>query len=358
VSAAPRPSQSQRSASITRPRRILVRIPTWVGDAVMATPVLRALRAAHPQAEIVAEARPVLEDLLCGLSSFDRFLADPRAGARGLLERSRRLRDAGFDWAVLLPDSQRAALAPALAGIPRRAGYARDPLRRLLLTDALPVPRSQGKRIAVPMTERYLRITRALGVPDRGQALELAVDDGARERVAQRLADHGVSVDEPIAVVTPGANFGGSKLWPTAHFAAACDGLRRRLGLRAVLSPGPEEQEIARAIAGASREDTVALVDPSPGLQELKALVERSRLVLTNDTGPRHVAVALGRPAVVLMGPTDPAITHQHMERQRVLREEVDCSPCQLKKCPIDHRCMTRLQPERAIAAAEELLAR
>ncbi len=339
------------------PRRILVRIPTWVGDAVMATPVLRALRAAHPEAEIVAEARPVLQDLLRGLTSFDRFLADSRAGLGGLIERTRRLRQADFDWAVLLPDSPRAALGPALAGIPRRAGYARDPLRRLLLTDALPVPRRNGKRVPVPMTERYLRITRALGVPDQGQALELAVDDGARERVARLLSRSGIAADQPIAVVTPGANFGSSKLWPTGHFAAACDGLHRRLGLRAVLSPGPGELRIANAIAEASREDTVALVDPSPGLEELKALVERSRLVLTNDTGPRHIAVALSRPVVVVMGPTDPAITHQHMERQRVLREPVECSPCQLKTCPIDHRCMTRLQPTRAIAAAEELLA-
>ncbi len=161
--------QGERSTLITRPRRILVRIPTWVGDAVMATPVLRALRAAHPQAEIVAEARPVLEDLLRGLPSFDRFLADPRAGGRGLLERTRRLRDAGFDWAVLLPDSQRAVLAPALAGIPRRAGYARDPLRRLLLTDALPVPRSQGKRMAVPMTDATCESPGPWAFPTRGR---------------------------------------------------------------------------------------------------------------------------------------------------------------------------------------------
>lgn len=340
----------------TTPRRILVRIPTWVGDAVMATPVLRALRAAHPGAEIVAEARPVLEDLLRGLPSFDRFEADPRSGLSGLVARTRRLRGAGFDWAILLPDSQRAVLAPTLAGIPRRAGYARDPLRRLLLTDALPVARRDGKRVVVPMTERYLRITRALGVPDQGHGLELAVSSAARERAAELLASQGVAAGEPIVLVTPGANFGGSKLWPTEHFAAACDGIRRRLGLRAVLAPGPSELPIARAIARASGEDTVALVDPSPGLSELKALVERSRLVLTNDTGPRHVAVALGRPTVVVMGPTDPAITHQHMERQRVLREEVDCSPCQLKTCPIDHRCMTRLEPERAIAAVAELL--
>lgn len=339
------------------PRRILVRLPTWVGDAVMATPVLRALRAAHPRAEIVAEGRPVLADLLQGLTSFDRFLPDARAGLVGLVRRTRTLRAEGFDWAVLLPDSQRAALAPFFAGIPRRAGYARDPLRRLLLNRPLPVPRERGRRVPVPNTERYLRISRALGVPDRGDALELAVADGARERVAAELSRRGIGAGERVLTITPGASFGASKLWPPEHFAAACDGLARRRGLRAVVAPGPGEASIALRIAELAREGAVALVDPAPGLEELKALVERSELVLTNDTGPRHIAVALERPVVVVMGPTDPAITAQHLERQRVLRrEDVPCSPCQLKRCPIDHRCMTGLAPERAVAVADELL--
>lgn len=113
-----------------KPDRILVRAPTWIGDAVMATPVLRALRGAYPQAEIVVEGRPLLAELLAGLDSFDRFLPDPGGGAIAMVSRAARLRRKGFDWAVLLPDSQRAALGPFLAGIPKRIGYARDRLRR------------------------------------------------------------------------------------------------------------------------------------------------------------------------------------------------------------------------------------
>jgi heptosyltransferase-2 len=337
------------------PGRILVRVPTWVGDAVMATPVFRALRAAHPAAEIVLEGRPVLEELLRGLASFDRWLPDPSAGARGVLARARRLRRERCDWAVLLPDSPRAALGPFLARVPRRVGYSRDPLRRVLLTDSLDPPRRGGRRMPVPMTERYLRITRSLGVEDRGTHLELAVDPGACERVEARLRGLDVAAGERIAAVTPGAGFGSSKLWPAEHFAAACDGLATRLGLRPVLAPGPGEGEIAARIQAASRGGAVVRLDPS-GLADLVALVERSALVLTNDTGPRHIAVARGRPVVVMMGPTDPEITAQHLERQRVLREPVACSPCQLKTCPIDHRCLTRLLPERAVAAAAELL--
>ena len=174
------------------PRRILVRVPTWIGDAVMATPVFRALRAAHPEAEIALEGRPVLETLLRGLSSFDRFLPDPGGGLRAMAARARLLREHGFDWAVLLPDSQRAALGPFLARIPRRVGYARDPLRRLLLSESLAPPRAGRKRLPIPMTERYLCISQHLGCPDRGSELELAVDPAAAERCEARLRELGV----------------------------------------------------------------------------------------------------------------------------------------------------------------------
>ncbi len=155
------------------PNRILVRAPTWIGDAVMATPVLRALRGSYPQAEIVVEGRPLLAELLAGLDSFDRFLPDPGGGAIAMLSRAARLWRERFDWAVLLPDSQRAALGPFLAGVPKRIGYARDPLRRWLLTEALDPPHGNGERIPVPMTERYMAIANRLGCSVGTDCLEL-----------------------------------------------------------------------------------------------------------------------------------------------------------------------------------------
>ena len=316
----------------------------------MATPALRALRQAHPAAEVVLEGRPVLGGLVAGLPSIDDFLPD----RGGVWARTRSLRDASFDWVLVLPDSVRAALAPFLARIPVRVGYARDPARRILLTRSLDLPSENGRRVPISMIERYLRLTRALGCADPESGLELAVDPDARERVHRRLRESGVADSDRLVVVTPGAAFGSSKLWPAEHFAAACDGIAEKLGLRAVLAPGPGEEAIAEAIARDS--GALSLVDPPLGLSELVALIERAALVLTNDTGPRHVAVALDRPVVVLMGPTDPRHTAHLLERQRVLREEVECSPCHLKVCPIDHRCMVRLGPERVIHAAEELL--
>ncbi len=338
------------------PRRILVRLPNWVGDAMMATPALRALRRAHPEAEITAAAGTPVAALLRGLGSVDRWLSKEGSGARALMRHTRELTARCFDWAVLLPDSVHVALAPWLARVPVRAGSARDPLRRALLTRALASPRAKGGRLPISMIERYLRITRALHCADAGIELDLPLDPLASERVAKRLALAGVGEAERLLVVTPGASFGASKLWPPEHFAAACVGLLEARGLRAVLAPGPGEEAVAHAIAAGAGAAPLVLDAPVTTLPELAALIARSKLVLTNDTGPRHIAVALGTPVISLLGPTDPRHTAHLLERQRVLREPVECSPCQLKVCPIDHRCMQRLAPERVLAAAAELL--
>jgi heptosyltransferase-2 len=338
------------------PHRILVRCPNPVGDAVMATPALRALRAAHPEAEIDLLGPPQHAGLLRDVPSFDAYLPIEGRSLAALARRARALRARRYDWAVILPDSHRAALEPLLAGIPRRAGYARDWLRRAMLTDHLPPPRESGRRVALSMIERYRRITRALAVPDAGDSLELRVHDPSRERVAKQLASAGVG-DEAILLVTPGASYGASKLWPPRHFAEACDGIARRRGLLPVLLPAPSPDEIAIAReVSAGIQGRHLLIDAPGSLEDLKAMVERCALLLTNDTGPRHVAVALGRPVVTLMGPTDPRHTHHLLERQRVLWEDVPCRPCGLKTCPIDHRCLERLAPARAIEAADELL--
>jgi heptosyltransferase-2 len=337
------------------PRRILIRCPNPVGDAVMATPAMRAVRVAQPEAEIVVMGPPQHEGLLRGLPHFDAYLPVRGRSPRDLWRRSREIRARGFDWAVLLPDSPRTAAEAFLAGIPRRAGYARDWMRRAMVTDALAPPTENGRRVAISMIERYQRVTRALGVPDAGDACDLVVHDPSRERVAKQLAEQGVG-DAPILLVTPGASFGPAKLWPVEYFAAACDEIQRRHRLLPVLlpAPSPEEEAIARRIHGLAKERCVLAAPGS--LEDLKAMVERSTLLLTNDTGPRHVAVALDRPVVTLMGSTDPRHTDHLLERQRVLFEDVPCRPCHQPTCAIDHRCLRRLAPERAVRAAGELL--
>jgi heptosyltransferase-2 len=340
--------------------RLLVRLPNPLGDAVMATPALRALRCGLPEAEIAVLGLPHHEGLLRGNHSFDAFIPLRGCAWRDVVTRARELRGRGYDAALLLPDSPRAALDAFAARIPIRIGYARDPLRRALLTTAIDPPRERGQRVAISMIERYLRVARALGVRDAGPELELHVQSDAAERADALLARAGVARGEPVLLVTPGAAFGASKLWPPEHFARACDELHRRFGLLPVIAPAPNAAEIAiaRRVSDAMSERHAALFEPDPSLEVFVAIVARAALLLTNDTGPRHVAVALGRPVVTLLGPTDPRHTAHLLERQRVLFEDVACRPCGKSVCPIgDQRCLVRLAPERAVAAAAELLA-
>jgi heptosyltransferase-2 len=341
-------------------RRLLVRLPNPLGDAVMATPALRALRRGLPDAEIAVLGLPHHEGLLRGNESFDAFLPLRGRAWRDVVERARELRGRGFDAALVLPDSARAAIDPFGARIPIRVGYARDALRRFLLSDSIDPPRERGQRVAISMIERYLRLARALGVRDAGDALELHVQADAAERAEALLVRAGVAPGEPVLLVTPGAAYGVSKLWPPEHFARACDEIRQRFGVLPVVAPAPNAAEIAiaRRVCAAIAGRHVALLEPDPSLEVFAAIVARAALVLTNDTGPRHVAVALGRPVVTLMGPTDPRHTAHLLDRQRVLFEDVACRPCGRSVCPIgDQRCLVRLAPERAVEAAGELLA-
>ncbi len=343
---------------VVRPRRILVRLPNWVGDVVMATPALEVLKAEWPDAELVVEGKPFLEGLLAGHPAVDGFLPDSGRGWTATRARAKRLRAGRFDLAVLLPDSPRSAFGPFLARIPNRVGYSRDPIRRACLTLALKPSTENGKRVPIPMPDRYLALPRALGCTAEAPPVSLPVDPAAVARVREMLRGEGVPDDARLVVGAPGANFGSSKLYPPASFAAACDMLVDEEGLTVVLAPAPGEVDLALDVAAQMQRPAVVLDDPPTSLAELSALISIATLVLSNDTGPRHMAVALGVPVVVTMGPTDPRHTGYQLERQRVLREDVECAPCHKKECPIDHRCMTRLHPSRVVEAARELLAR
>ena len=339
------------------PSRIYVRLPNWVGDVVMCTPALRALRAGHPQAEILVEGKGFQRGMITALSSVDGFIPDPGRRPADLLQHGRLLARERFDWAVLLGESERAAAPAFLARIPVRAGYGRGLLRRAMLTHRLPRPKGRdGDPLAFSMIERYSRVTRALGLPDHGSHMDLAVTAAARTAVAARLSAEGLDAEARLITVVVGAAFGSSKMWPPGHFAAACDALFERHGWRAVLAPGPGEEALADEVAALAKHPVLSITQPVLDLCELAALLERSELVVSNDTGPRSMAVALGLPVIVAVGPIDDAYTRHHLKRQRVLMADVHCRPCHHQVCPTDHRCMTRITPDQLVSAAEELL--
>jgi heptosyltransferase-2 len=230
-------------------------------------------------------------------------------------------------------------------------GYARGG-RSLLLHQAVPLPAPARTGRGGPLWPRELHVlglVEAVGCAPRGTRPELFVTPEEQEESAAALAAAGVSAGEPLVVLAPGASFGPSKQWPPGHFARAGDALAAHA--RVVLVGAPSERPLAAEVAAAMRARPADLCGRI-GLGALKALVRGARVALCNDAGVRHVAVAFGVPCVVLMGPTSLEKTALNLEGVSVLTEDVPCRPCYLRECPIDHRCLTRIGPERAVAAA------
>ena len=345
-------------------RRLLVVMPTWIGDSVMATPTLRALRQVYPEAHIAVLVRRAIRPILDGCPWFDQSIivrgrrsrsADkPRGGPFRL---ARRLAVKEFDTAVLLPNSFRTALLVRLAGIPRRVGYDRDG-RGFMLTDRLLPRRWQGRFIPVPAREYYLGIARYLGAHDPDPTMQLFTKQQNDCRVAELLRHEGFDPagPKPLVIVNPGASYGDAKIWYPDRFAAVADRCVRELGATVAVTGAPNEKAILDEVIAAAREPIIDLPRAGIDLHLLKSVIKISRLLITNDTGPRHIAAALGIPMVTVFGPTDPAWTENDIEYERQVRVDVFCGPCQKKRCPLDHRCMTQISPDNVFEQVVKLL--
>jgi heptosyltransferase-2 len=332
---------------------ILVRGPNWTGDVVMATPGFRALRAGFPEARITLHLRESQLPLVAGAPWFDDVVPLRARGALAPLREGLSLRRGRrFDLGLCLPDSFSSALLMRAAGVGEVVGYARG-ARSLLLHRAVPLPDAGRAARGGPLLPRELHVlglVQAVGCPARGTALELFVTAEEEEECERALAAAGSDSRAPLAALAPGASFGPSKQWPPAHFARAGDALAAA-GARVALLGAPSERALTAAVAAAMRAPALDLAGRI-SLGATKALVRRARVVVCNDAGARHLAAAFGVACVVLLGPTSLEKTALNLERTTVLHEDVPCRPCYLRECPIDHRCLVRIGPERAVAAA------
>ena len=348
--------------------RILIRCPNWVGDVVMATPALRCIRRNYPNAHIALLMRSHMRSILETAPWFDEIIEyQPPRGrgpvrwlrdAAGLFSLTRRLRQERFGMALLLTHSFRAALIARLAGIPRRIANTRGD-QSLLLTDGLPWPRENGRRVPLPKVEAYLRLCRHLGcegTEDTRQ--ELCFDDALDAQATALIQQDAREEGKPIFGIAPGASFGSSKCWDPVRFAAVADALSERLGWQAALLCGPGEEALDEQISQAMRHQPLRFDPYELTLAVLKPVVSRCRLLIATDSGVRHFGVALGVPTVVIMGPTDPQHTQSDYANTVILRQDVPCGPCHLRECPTDHKCMELITPEMVIEAAQTLLAR
>lgn len=322
---------------------VLAIAPNWLGDVVMCTPALRALKRRFPGHELVVAAQKSGGDLLAGLPWIDRFLtmpgkprlADMRAAAQALDQRPA--------VAVVFPHSFRAAMFACITGAKARVGYARGG-RSWLLTQAVPPHQEDGKIVPIYMLDEYMGLATTLGAEDDGRGPELAVSEADLAEVRRLLP-----TDRKIVALAPGAAFGPSKRWPAERFAAVADALAIRHGAACVLLTGPGEEDTRAAVLAAAKQPLLDVQGAAPSIGKLKAAIASADLLIGNDSGPRHIAVALQRPVICLMGPTSPRYTAGTYEKGRVLRVDVPCGPCQKPICTTDHRCMTSLTVEQVV---------
>lgn len=353
-------------------RRIVVRAPNWLGDVVMSTPGFRALRAAYPEAEIIALVAKGLVPILDANPAFDAVwpLAPGREGKR---EAAARLAEDPFDLGVVIPESISSALLFRRGRVRHVVGFSRDPLRRVLLHEAVPAEAAWGRRRLVAKEDFVLKLMAAIGAPSADHRLTVAVSEADEMRMQSALATAGLGrldlAKQPPILLAPGASFGSAKCWPAESFAALACSLSKQGRPILLIGTDAERDRLVRirslfyralrgrGMAPADR-PKIELLAGALDLGALKALIRRAGLLVANDAGTRHLAAAFEVPSVIFFGPTSVAKTSRNLERTEILETEHDCRPCYRRECPIDHRCMTSISVPEATAAAERGLLR
>jgi heptosyltransferase-2 len=347
-----------------RPEKIesvVVRGVNWVGDAVMTVPALRELRRVLPRARLTLATRPWAEGIFAGADFIDDFLVNDSTSSRptAVFQAAREWRARRFDLALLFPNAFAPALVAALARVPVRLGYATQG-RSALLTHRVGVPEWRGERHEifyylhlVAELERSLYGTST--VETRAPETRLSVTD-ARLRDARRLLlESGARPGRPLVALCPGSTNSRAKRWPAERFAAVADLLMERIGAEVVLVGAAEELEISEEVARQMRGRPVVLTGKTD-LALTASVLKAADLLVTNDTGPAHIAAAVGCPVVVIFGPTNPLTTRPYSTLAEVVRRPPDCAPCMLRDCPIDHRCMTAITAEEVFERAAHAL--
>ena len=347
-----------RGSCLDNPQKILVRATNWVGDAVISLPALQALRERFPEAEIVLATKPWVSEVYYHHPAVSRqMIFDVRGehkGIRGLHRFVRALRDERFDAAVLFQNAFQAAWMARAAHIPVRLGYARDG-RGFLLTHPVEAPprASYGHQVYY-----YLHLLFSAGLisridPAPRAHLDLAADE--RRWAAKYLEELGLSGPRFLVGLNPGAFWGPAKRWLPERYAALADRLIGSLHADVLIFDARGEQSLAEEIAQAMRH-TPIIVESQITLRQLMMLMGACRLVVSNDSGPMHLAAALGVPVVAIFGSSSARATRPLGPYTRVVEQRVPCSPCLLRECPIDFRCMWGVTVDAAYRAVLDLV--
>ena len=328
--------------------KILIRATNWVGDAIMALPALRAVRKRFPEAEITILARPYVAFIYKDQQVCDSMMfVDYKHDMVG------EIRTRKFDVALLLQNAFEAAWFAWRTGIPERIGYARDG-RSFLLTKAVPVPKPG--EILSHEQYYYLELLRRANWLDslpNESFITLNVSEENRQRAAEFLLFNGAKPGNLRVAIGAGASYGSAKCWPPDRFAELANRLQDHSGVDVILYGTRAEAPVSSAIAAGMHRAPIDLTGKT-AINDLPALLSQCHLFIGNDSGAMHVAAAVGLPVVAVFGPTDPLGTAPVTPRCSIVQEKPYCNPCFLRRCPTDHRCMTRVTPEAVEAAARQ----
>lgn len=341
-------------------KRVVVRGTNWVGDSLMTVPALRALKRVLPHASITLATRPATKGIFSEADFIDDLIIYDRKGPLSVIPQIREWKKRKFDLAVLFQNAFEAALIPFLAGVPLRLGYATES-RQALLTHPLPLPDWRSSRHEVFY---YLYLVTALeqllyessSICEQEPDASIQISDRRKLEAIELLRAQGVKEEESVVAICPGSINSRAKRWPAEAYATLADRLidsRRRV----VLIGSAAEADVSNDVVNRMRHRPTVLTGKT-SLDQITAVLAAVDLIVTNDTGPAHIGAALGRPTIVIFGPTNPLTTRPFSPAAEVLRHPPDCAPCMLRDCPIDHRCMTAITVDEVFERSHELLKR
>jgi len=330
-------------------KKIIIRGTNWLGDSVISIPAVGAVRQLFPSASLSMVAPANLASLWENERSIDHVI--PVGRPTTLWEKLRiirLLRSDRYDLGILFPNSFESALWFILAGVRKRLGYAT--CGRGLLINWKVDPAGHGGH----QVHHYLNLVRALGTIHAEPRPSINIPDRLRQWARDALQKKGFTKSDLLVGINPGSVYGPAKCWPPEKFAALIRLVRERRGVPVIIVGGERERALADSLCHGTGRDVFSMAGETTVMQ-LAALMERCAVVVSNDTGPMHLACAVGTPVVAIIGPTDPRATGP-LGPHLIVRSAVECSPCFKRRCPTDHRCMTELSVEEVYRATEQLL--
>lgn len=341
-------------------KRVVVRGTNWVGDSVMTVPALRALRRVLPDANITLAIRPGARGIFSEADFIDDVLVYDRKGPLSVIPQIREWKRRKFDLAVLFQNAFEAALIPFLAGVPLRLGYATES-RQALLSHPLALPDWRSSRHEVFY---YLYVVTALeqilfgtsSICEADPDASIRISENRRVEATDLLYAHGVREGELVVALCPGSINSRAKRWPAEAYAALADRLIDS-NRQVLLIGSKDEADVSQDVMSRMRNRPVVLTGKT-SLDQITAVLSAVDLIVTNDTGPAHIGAALGRPTIVIFGPTNPLTTRPFSPVAEILGHPPDCAPCMLRDCPIDHRCMTAITVDEVFERSDALLKR